>query len=75
MVILKDRVDVKANGRVSTCTAKVGIPAGLLHSVMKASTESLPVGGDVDVALITPFHGFQWLKRKSIMEVLDRGTR
>lgn len=39
-------------------------------------TNHIPtVGGDVDVALITPFHGFQWLKRKSIMEVLDRGTQ
>ena len=33
------------------------------------------VGGDVDVALITPFHGFQWLKRKSLMEILDRGAK
>ena len=33
------------------------------------------VGGDVDVALITPFHGFQWLKRTSLMEILDRGTK
>ena len=43
-------------------------------AVFQRFTSSIPtVGGDVDVALITPFHGFQWLKRKSLMEALDRG--
>ncbi len=37
-------------------------------------TNRIPtVGGEVDVALITPFHGFQWLRRKALMEVLDNG--
>lgn len=30
------------------------------------------VGGDIDIALVTPFNGFQWIKRKKIMEILEQ---
>ncbi len=29
------------------------------------------VGGAVDIALVTPFRGFQWIRRKALMEVLE----
>ncbi len=29
------------------------------------------VGGEIDIALITPFSGFQWIKRKKLMKVLE----
>jgi len=29
------------------------------------------VGGQIDIALLTPFHGFQWIKRKELLETLD----
>jgi len=29
------------------------------------------VGGEIDIALLTPFHGFQWIKRKSLMKKLE----
>jgi len=32
------------------------------------------VGGEIDVGLLTPFHGFQWIKRKRLTEVLEKGT-
>ena len=45
-------------------------------AIFQRFTNRIPtVGGDVDVALITPFHGFQWLRRKSLMEVLDHGCK
>ncbi|WP_320128361.1 hypothetical protein [uncultured Sphaerochaeta sp.] len=31
------------------------------------------VGGNIDVALITPFHGFQWIRRQELMEKLENG--
>ena len=27
--------------------------------------------GDIDIALITPFHGFQWIRRKQFIEVIE----
>ena len=33
------------------------------------------VGGDIDVALITPFHDFQWIRRKRLMEVIENGKK
>lgn len=32
------------------------------------------VGGEVDIALLTPFHGFQWIKRKKLMETLEESN-
>ena len=32
------------------------------------------VGGEIDIALLTPFHGFQWLKRKKLMEILEESN-
>lgn len=32
------------------------------------------VGGETDVALITPFRGFQWIKRKKLMETLEKSN-
>ncbi len=29
------------------------------------------VGGDIDIALLTPFHGFKWIKRKDLSKVLE----
>lgn len=29
------------------------------------------VGGEVDIALLTPFHNFQWIRRKELMEKLE----
>jgi hypothetical protein len=29
------------------------------------------VGGEIDIALITPFRGFQWIKRKKLMDILE----
>jgi len=29
------------------------------------------VGGEIDIALVTPFHGFQWIKRKELMKTLE----
>jgi len=34
------------------------------------SNEVPTVGGEVDIALLTPFHDFQWIKRKQLMEIL-----
>jgi len=33
------------------------------------------VGGEIDIALLTPFHGFQWIKRKKLMEILGEPRR
>lgn len=33
------------------------------------------VGGDIDIALITPFHDFQWIRRKRLMEVIENERR
>lgn len=35
------------------------------------SNEVPTVGGDIDIALITPFHKFQWIKKKDLMERLE----
>jgi len=29
------------------------------------------VGGEIDIALLTPFHGFQWIKQKNLMKKLE----
>ena len=29
------------------------------------------VGGNIDIALLTPFHNFRWIKRKRLMEILE----
>lgn len=36
------------------------------------ANEVQTVGGEIDIALLTPFHGFQWIKRKKLMEILER---
>jgi len=40
-------------------------------SFQKFSSDVPTVGGQVDVALVTPFHHFQWIKRKTLMEKLE----
>jgi len=35
------------------------------------TNEVQTVGGEIDIALLTPFHGFQWIKRKKLMEILE----
>jgi len=30
------------------------------------------VGGEIDIALVSPFNGFQWIKRKNIINTLDQ---
>ena len=32
------------------------------------------VGGDIDVALVTPFDGFRWIKQKSLTKITDPRT-
>lgn len=32
------------------------------------------VGGEIDIALITPFHNFRWIKCKSLTKVLELGS-
>ncbi|MBU2644836.1 hypothetical protein KKI24_09030 [bacterium] len=29
------------------------------------------VGGDIDIALVTPFDGFRWIRRKKLMEIIE----
>lgn len=29
------------------------------------------VGGSIDIALVTPFHGFRWIKRKKLIGILE----
>jgi hypothetical protein len=37
-------------------------------------SQSIPgVGGDVDIALVTPFNGFQWIRQKTLGKVLMTG--
>ncbi len=38
----------------------------------KFSRTLATVGGDIDVALVTPFDGFKWIRRKSLSEIIDR---
>ena len=38
------------------------------------ANEVQTVGGEVDVALVTPFSGFQWIRRKALMALLEEGT-
>ena len=35
------------------------------------ANEVSTVGGEVDIGLVTPFHGFTWIKRKHLMDVLE----
>ena len=35
------------------------------------SNDFQTVGGEIDIALITPIHNFRWIQRKKLMEVLD----
>ena len=37
------------------------------------ANELSTVGGEIDIALLTPFHGFQWIKQKSLMSSLEAG--
>lgn len=37
----------------------------------KYANEVQTVGGEVDVALLTPFHGFQWIRRKTLMATVE----
>ena len=35
-------------------------------------SQSIPtVGGDIDIALVTPFDGFRWIRQKSLSKVLE----
>ena len=36
------------------------------------SNQMATVGGDTDVALITPFDGFRWIKQKPLNRIVDR---
>lgn len=38
------------------------------------ANEVATVGGAIDIALLTPFRGFQWIKRKELMEVLEKSN-
>lgn len=38
------------------------------------SQQMANVGGDIDVALVTPFSGFQWIEQKSLNEKIDQRT-
>lgn len=41
-------------------------------STFQRFANELPtVGGEIDIALLTPFHGFQWIRRKALMERLE----
>jgi hypothetical protein len=31
------------------------------------------VGGEIDIGLITPFHGFKWIRQKSLGKILEGG--
>lgn len=41
----------------------------------KFSNEVQTVGGETDIALLTPFDGFTWIKRKELMEVLEKNGK
>lgn len=42
-------------------------------AVFQRFTNRIPtVGGEVDVALVTPFHDFQWIRRKELMRTLEK---
>lgn len=36
------------------------------------ANEVSTVGGEVDIALLTPFHDFQWIKQKTLMERVEK---
>ncbi|MCB0073132.1 MAG: hypothetical protein KDE20_16795 [Caldilineaceae bacterium] len=38
------------------------------------SSRAPSVGGDIDVALVTPFNGFQWIRQKEIGRILEGAT-
>lgn len=40
-------------------------------SFQRFTCEVPSVGGAVDIALLTPFHDFQWIRRKKLMETLE----
>lgn len=41
-------------------------------SVFQKFANQVPtVGGDIDIALITPFHNFKWVKRKKLIERIE----
>ena len=41
-------------------------------SFQRFANDVATVGGDIDIALLTPFHNFQWIKRKKLMETLEK---
>ncbi len=41
-------------------------------SFQRFANEVATVGGEIDIALLTPFHDFQWIKRKELMKVLEK---
>lgn len=43
-------------------------------SLCQQFSQSIPgVGGDIDIALVTPFNGFQWIRQKPLGKVLAGG--
>lgn len=44
---------------------------GATSTFQRFTNEVQTVGGEVDIALLTPFEGFQWIKRKKLMERLE----
>ncbi len=44
---------------------------GTASTFQRFANEVPTVGGAVDLALVTPFHGFRWIRRKPLMERLE----
>lgn len=44
---------------------------GTTSTFQRFANDVANVGGEIDIALITPFHGFQWIKQKKLMKTLD----
>jgi len=40
-------------------------------SFQRFANDVATVGGFIDIALLTPFHDFQWIKRKKLLEILE----
>lgn len=44
---------------------------GITSTIQRFANEVPSVGGEIDIALVTPFNDFQWIKRKKLMEILE----
>lgn len=42
------------------------------NTFQRFANEVQTVGGEIDIALLTPFDGFQWIKRKRLMQTLEK---